>query len=167
VAISPDSHWLGTGSGDKAARLWDLTAKDPSANPVVLRGHENSVYAVAISPDNHWLVTGSEDGTARLWDLTAKDHGASPVVLRGHVGHEFPMYRLSSSEGVPAVGISPDNHWLVTSSDDKTARLWPLQVKDLIDLARITVGRNFTAEESELYFPGEPYQKTFPDLPGP
>ena len=66
-----------------------------------------------------------------------------------------------------AVGISPDNHWLVAGSDDKTARLWRLQVKDLIDLARITVGRNFTAEESELYFPGQPYHKTFPNLPGP
>ena len=25
---------------DKTARLWDLSAKDPAANPVVLRGHE-------------------------------------------------------------------------------------------------------------------------------
>ena len=68
---------------------------------------------------------------------------------------------------VSAVGISPDNHWLVTASSDKTARLWLLQVKDLIDLARITVGRNFTVEEWELYFPGEKYRKTFPDLLGP
>jgi hypothetical protein len=35
----------------------------------------------------------------------------------------------------------------------------------LIDLARITVGRNFTAKEWELYFPGENYRKTFPELP--
>jgi hypothetical protein len=37
----------------------------------------------------------------------------------------------------------------------------------LLDLARITVGRNFSAEEWKLYFPGEKYRKTFPDLPGP
>jgi hypothetical protein len=55
----------------------------------------------------------------------------------------------------------------VTGSWDHTAQLWPLQVKDLIDLARIKVGRNFTTEEWELYFPGEPYHKTFADLPGP
>jgi hypothetical protein len=54
----------------------------------------------------------------------------------------------------------------VTGGFDCTARLWPFQVEDLIDLARITVGRNFTAEEWKLYFPGEPYRKTFPDLPG-
>ena len=28
VAISPDNHWLVTGSEDNTARLWDLTAED-------------------------------------------------------------------------------------------------------------------------------------------
>jgi WD40 repeat protein len=155
VAISPDNRWLVTGSEDKTARLWDLSSKDPAASPVVLRGHEGEVYAVAISPDNRWLVTGSYDKTARLWDLSSKDPAASPVVLRGHEG---PVY---------AVAISPDNRWLVTGSYDKTARLWLLHMKDLIYLARITVGRNFSAEEWKRYFPGEPYHKTFPDLPRP
>jgi hypothetical protein len=43
----------------------------------------------------------------------------------------------------------------VTGSLDKTARLWLLQMKDLLDLARTTVGRNFFADEWQLYFPGE------------
>ena len=64
MAISPDNHWLATGSSDNTARLWDLTAKDPAANPVVLRGHRGPIYAVAISPDDHWLATGSLDNTA-------------------------------------------------------------------------------------------------------
>jgi hypothetical protein len=34
-------------------------------------------------------------------------------------------------------------------------------------LARSSVGRNFFADEWQLYFPGEKYHKTFPDLPGP
>jgi WD40 repeat protein len=58
-----------TGSWDKTARLWDLSAKDPAANPVVLRGHEDDVNAVAISPDNHWLMTGSADKTDELSPL--------------------------------------------------------------------------------------------------
>jgi WD40 repeat protein len=58
VAISPDNRWVVTGSQDNTARLWDLSGKDPAANPVVLRGHEEDVDAVAISPDNHWIVTG-------------------------------------------------------------------------------------------------------------
>jgi len=154
VGISADNHWLVTGSYDHTARLWDLGAKDPAANPIVLRGHEVAVWAVAISLDNRWVVTGSADKTARLWDLTAKDPAASSVVLRGH---EKVVY---------AVAISPDNHWLVTGSGDNTARLWPLQMNDWINLARITVRRNFSADEWQLYFPGEKYRRTFDELPG-
>jgi WD40 repeat protein len=54
VAISPDSRWLVTGSWDKTARLWDLRAKDPAANSVVLPGHDEVVIAVAISADSRW-----------------------------------------------------------------------------------------------------------------
>jgi hypothetical protein len=55
----------------------------------------------------------------------------------------------------------------VAISPDKTARLWLLQMSDLVGLARTIVGRNFFTDEWQLYFPGEKYRKTFPDLPGP
>ena len=77
------------------------------------------------------------------------------MVLRGHEGT------------IDAVAVSPDSRWVVTGSSDKTARLWLLQMNDLVDLAHIIVGRNFYADEWQLYFPGEKYRKTFPDLPGP
>jgi hypothetical protein len=64
------------------------------------------------------------------------------------------------------VAISPDNRCVVTGSSDKTARLWLLQMKGLIDYAGITVGRNFSADEWRLYFPSEKYRKTFDELPG-
>jgi len=97
LRISPDSRWLVTGSWDNTARLWDLSAKDPTANPIVLRGHHWSVTAVAISRDNRWVATGSHgDDTVRLWDLSAKDPAANPIVLRGR------------ERAVSAVAISPD-----------------------------------------------------------
>ena len=76
------------------------------------------------------------------------------MVLRGHEGK------------VSAVAFSPDNHWPVTGSEDKTARLWLLQMKDLIDRARITVGQNFSANEWRLIFQPK-YRKTFEELPRP
>jgi WD40 repeat protein len=123
VAISQDNHWLVTGSADKTARLWDLSAKDPTANPVVLRGHEQSVFqkGLAISPNSHWLVTGSADKTARLWDLSARDPATNPVVLRS------PPLSLATFY---AVAIS--DRWVVTGSDEQkgTARLWDLSASD-------------------------------------
>jgi hypothetical protein len=48
---------------------------------------------------------------------------------------------------------------------------WEMQLQRqrlnrLMDVARITVGRNFSASEWRRYFAGEKYRKTFPDLPG-
>ena len=77
------------------------------------------------------------------------------MVLRGH------------DELVSAVGISPDNRWLVTGSYVNSARLLLLKMSDLIDLAHRTLGRNFSPDEWQLYFPGEKYRKTFPDSLGP
>ena len=67
---------------------------------------------------------------------------------------------------VTAVGISPDNHWVVTGSSDHKARLWLFQINHLTNLTRFSVGRNFSAYEWELYFPGKKYRKTFAELPG-
>ena len=39
MAFSPDNRWVVTGSYDDTARLWDLKAADPAAQPVVLKGH--------------------------------------------------------------------------------------------------------------------------------
>jgi WD40 repeat protein len=75
LAISPDippgarGRWLVTGGFDGTARLWDLSAADPAAASIVLRGHRLGILDLAISRDGHWLVTGSADGTARLWTL--------------------------------------------------------------------------------------------------
>jgi WD40 repeat protein len=111
--------------------------------------------AARISRDNRWVVTGSDDKTARLWDLRATDPAASPVVLRWHESF------------VHAVAISADSRWVVTGSEDETARLWLLQMSDLVDLARTIIDRNFFPDEWQLYFPGEKYRRTFPELPGP
>jgi len=152
MAISTDGHWLVIGSGN-TARLFDLTAKNPAAAPIVLRGHEKNIRALSVSANNRWLATGSDDKTTRLWDLSADDPAAAPIVLRGHNG---PILEITTSA---------DSRWVATRSEDNTIRLWHLHLPDLIALARITTGRNLFPAEWAQYFPGQPYRKTFPDLP--
>src|SRR5262249_22003812 len=145
-----------TGSwADNTARLWDLKAADPAAQPVVLKGHQHGLYAVAFSPDNRWVVTGSWDNTARLWDLKAADPAAQPLALERH------------HHRVHAVAFSRDTRWVVTGSGDSTARLWLLQIEDLLVLARGTAGRNLSKDEWHTFLPGQPYFEVFPGLPIP
>jgi WD40 repeat protein len=75
------------GSSDKTASLWDLSAKDPAANPAVLRGHGGWVFAVAISPDKplgcnrqRGQMAGHESPpTTKLYDRTKDEITLSEV----------------------------------------------------------------------------------------
>ncbi len=85
--------------------------------------------------------------------MTARDPAANPLILRGHTGAIYD------------IAISSDSRWMVTGSSYATARLWHLQTPELLEISRITVGRNLTAEEWSHYIPWEKYRRTFEQLP--
>jgi WD40 repeat protein len=76
---------------------------------LVLRGHEQHVWAAAFSADGARIVSGSWDGTARVWDAAS---GTEQLVLRGHKGLVW------------AAGFSPDSARVVSGSEDRTVRVW-------------------------------------------
>ncbi|MBN1991575.1 MAG: protein kinase [Anaerolineae bacterium] len=132
VGFSPDNHWLVTGSSDHTARLWDLTAPDPAATSIILRGHEAGIVAVSINvtsenaSDSSWLITGSSDATARQWDLgQAPDSiAATPLVLRS-----------PANASLTAVAASPDNRWLVmAATGNNTLSLWNMPAVVGVDI---------------------------------
>ena len=97
VATSPDGRWLVTGSYDKTARLWDLSAAEPERTARVLAGHVGPVSAVAISTDGN-SAGDRELGQNRAAAGTSPppSPGRSARVLAGHTGYVY------------AVAISPD-----------------------------------------------------------
>jgi WD40 repeat protein/energy-coupling factor transporter ATP-binding protein EcfA2 len=149
LAFSSDGNWLATGSDDDTAHLWNMN--DPFVEPIILKGHDDGITALALSPDGNWLATGSGDTTARLWYMG--NLSAEPIVLKGH---EYGIFTLA---------FSPDGNWLATGSGDGTARLWNLKINYLLKKACSVVGRNFTREEWEDYFPNQEYRKTCEQWP--
>jgi len=70
-----------------------------------------SILCMDISPDGKLLAIGREKGDAILWNMEEK---ALHRVISGH------------QSAVTDIEFSPDNKLLLTTSRDKTARLWDL-----------------------------------------
>lgn len=129
MAISPDSHWLVTASGQFSnaptgtvteARVWDLTAEDPSKTMRLLSGHEKAVTHVKISPDSRRVVTLSSDHSPRVWNLDGANPNQESRVLRGH------------TKLIVSVAFSPDSNALVTGDTAGIVHFWDLTAPDPI-----------------------------------
>jgi WD40 repeat protein/predicted chitinase len=137
TAFSDDGKYIVTTSKNRAY-LWE--AKSPGNwsqvsddSPTILEGHTDKLVNAIFSHDGKWVVTISEDRTAQLWDArvlpalhaaggTRPAIASSIAVFRGHI------------KPLTSVSFSPDSKYVVTASDDKTARVW-----DLTSLGAFTI----------------------------
>jgi WD40 repeat protein len=142
LAFDPAGKWLASGGEDKAIRLWNLHSDHPDEASVELPGHQGGITDLEWSPDGRWLVSSSNDGTIRLWDVR-KPHEQlvdEAVVLEGHAsGSVVRQVALVSGER----GLTH----VVSVSYDGTARVWPLEPNELVQLACIAAGRQLTEDE--------------------
>ena len=112
--ISPDGTKVSTISGDKKAKIWDVS----SGNLLkTLVGHSDSVSSSDFSPDGTKVSTVSYDNTAKIWDVSSGN------LLKTLVGH---------SGSVRSSYFSPDGTKVVTSSGDKTAKIWDVSSGNLL-----------------------------------
>ena len=68
VAFHPREQVLATGSNDKTAKVWRMSADCTAATCVAtLARHSGVVSSVAFHPREQVMATGSHDQTAKLW----------------------------------------------------------------------------------------------------
>jgi WD40 repeat protein len=134
VSISDDGARILTASSDRTARLWDVQSGTVLR---VFKGHGDTVRSAAFGPGGRLVVTASHDNTARLWDSST---GEFNLIISGHedgrqhdpgkialtLAEQDPDYTIKYTyeRGVTGAAFSPDGLRIVTTSFDRTARIW-------------------------------------------
>lgn len=118
VAFSRDGRYLGAGSLDQTARVFEA-ATGAQVSQIKFAGE---VHSVTFSADGRFLAAGSWDKTVRVIEATT---GAA--ILRAEFGDE-----------VNCVAFSPDGRYLAAGSLDKTARV--LEVATGAEISRAEFG---------------------------
>ena len=150
AVITPDGGTLVSGSWDKTLRRWNTVTGDAVGSPIVLPSwsrdlamgpqgatvasachdgtvglwelatgallhrfqHGGRVLAVAYHPDGKTVASGGDNRLIQLWDTSS---GAKLQRLQGHTGP------------VRGLDFSADGRYLVSGSNDATARVWDLE----------------------------------------
>ncbi len=127
VAIAPDGLTLASGSRDQTICLWNLPTGELKQT---LKGHTQQVTCVAFNPNRHLLgdllASGSADQKIKLWQLDKSSNPgdrAEVVELAELTGHLGAVY---------GVAIAPDGRQLISSSWDRTIKIWDLQTRQVL-----------------------------------
>src|SRR5262249_35779790 len=80
VAFSPDGRRVAAALGDKAIRIWGMTAGYERRG---LAGHPGPVHRVPFSPDGRLLAAASADHPVRIWEPD-NQHQQLISTLRSH-----------------------------------------------------------------------------------
>ncbi len=114
IALSRDARWAATANFDykgiATGRLWDLSAGAAPRLKAEVR-FNGRVVDSTISGDHRWVAFGAWDNSVKVLNLHASGSSKAAEFL-GHAG------RLLS------VAFTPDSRLLVTTGEDRTARVW-------------------------------------------
>ncbi|KAK8556652.1 hypothetical protein V6N12_003049 [Hibiscus sabdariffa] len=118
-----------------------------------IQAHKGFIWTMKFSPDGQYLASGGEDGIVRIWRVTSIDAFSKPLMAERILGRSFNKgkFGFGREKLVPSQVVIPDkifwieesplhefhghasdvldlawsnSNFLVSSSMDKTVRLW-------------------------------------------
>lgn len=119
IVVHPTQPFVLTASDDMTIKLWDWEKNWKCVQ--VFEGHSHYVMGLAINPkDTNTFASACLDRTVKIWSLGS---GHANFTLEAH-----------ETKGVNHVDYYPaaDKPYILTTSDDKTVKIWDYTTKALI-----------------------------------
>jgi len=133
LAFDPTGSTIVAGLFDGSVEIRDVATGERLRR---FGAHAGRVQDIAFSSDGKRIATAGEDATVAIFDART---GRRELVLRGH------------GLLVTGVDFSPDGKRLVSTAPDGVARVWTLNLDELIDIARSELTRGLTDDECRQY----------------
>ena len=153
VSLSADGKYALSGGRDKMLKLWDVST---GLCRRTFEGHSDSVISVCLSADGKYALSGSTDKTLKLWEVstgqclhTFKGHSSYTSTVGVSLSADG-RYALSRSWNnmklwdvstgqclrtmevselrINSVSMSADGRYALSWSDDKTLKLWEINI---------------------------------------
>ncbi|QKX60639.1 uncharacterized protein TRUGW13939_07785, partial [Talaromyces rugulosus] len=119
IAVHPTQPFVITGSDDMTIRLWDWEKGWKCVQ--VFEGHSHYVMGLSINPkDTNTFASACLDRTVKIWNLGS-----------GHANFTLEAHETKGVNSVDYYGQA-DKPYLLTTSDDKTVKVWDYTTKALI-----------------------------------
>jgi serine/threonine protein kinase/WD40 repeat protein/DNA-binding SARP family transcriptional activator len=131
LAFDPTATLLATAGDDLTPEIWDVKSGELVTR---LAPQPGDIYGLEFSPDGSHFAIGSADGSIRVVDTLSDEQ----LVLPGR------------GSGVQDIAFSRDGSMLASTSGG-IARVWALNVDDLLQIARQKLTRSWTPEECRIY----------------
>jgi len=164
LAISLDGQYVVSGGNDSSIKVWKLRTGELIRT---FKDNHGSVYSIAISPDGQKLISGSHGGFTTLWNLNTGEEIRTifeatnsvkytnsvrcvtvsrdvNILVSGYSSGLIQSYPRCSFKGhsgyISSVVITPNGKRLISSSSDKTIKIWSLITGEEIDTLNSHVG---------------------------
>lgn len=135
ICFSPNGELLATGSSDNTVIISDAQTFEPIQT---LEGHGDSVFSTLFSPDGKLFATGGKDARLRIWSV----EGRNLIPKVKIIAHTF---------AIKSMRFLNNSNELITVSQDKTIKLWDLNLMKAIEsIDKHLEGHSFTINSVDV-----------------
>lgn len=126
-------QFLVSGSKDDTVRVWEISNDGNCKCLYVGHGHIHTVNSVACSRlDHRTFVSCSQDMTIKLWNIPKKKKATEENVQ----SLSSACTIVAHDKNINSITISPNDKFVATGSQDKTAKLWNLSDLSSVGICR-------------------------------